>query len=156
LGLHERNLVWFAADTPAERLWTTEQLVKANPRGAVLAWLPQARAEQVRRLQVHAQSCDGPIFLFRPEQAQRDASAAPLRLLASLGPDWELRVQILKRKGGHHDGNIVLPSVPSTLAKVLTPRLLRPSQLLSRTEASHVDALGSAGDRPRHRQLAAH
>lgn len=156
LGLREKNLVWLAADTPAERLWTTEQLVKANPRGAVLAWLPQARTEQIRRLQVHAQSCDCPIFLFRPEQAQRDASAAPLRLLASLGLDWELHVQILKRKGGSHEGTIALPSIPSTLAKVLTPRLLRPSQLISRTEASHANALGSAVDRRRHRQLASH
>jgi protein ImuA len=48
LGVAEKSLVWIAADTPAERLWTTEQLVKANPRGgAILAWLPQARAEQL-------------------------------------------------------------------------------------------------------------
>ena len=156
LGLPESSLVWIAADTPAERLWTTEQLVKANPHGAVLAWLPQARAEQLRRLQVHAQACDCPVFLFRPELAQRDASPAPLRVLASLGMDWELHVQILKRKGGRQDGTIVLPSIPGTLARVLTPRLLRPSQLISRTEASHANALGSAVDRRRHRQLASH
>ncbi len=42
LGISEKNLVWIAADTPAERLWTTEQLVKANPRGgAILSWLPK-------------------------------------------------------------------------------------------------------------------
>jgi protein ImuA len=156
LGIHQKSLVWLAAETPSERLWTTEQLVKANPRGAVLAWLPQARAEQLRRLQVHAQSCECPVFLFRQEQAQRDASPAPLRLLVSLGVDWELHVQILKRKGGQHEGILVLPSIPGTLAQVLTPRLLRPSQLISRTEASHVYALGSAVDRPSRRQLASH
>ncbi|SFC33700.1 protein ImuA [Polaromonas sp. OV174] len=156
LGLHEKNLVWLAADTPSERLWTTEQLVKANPRGAVLAWLPQARAEQLRRLQVHAQACDCPVFLFRPEQAQRDASPAPLRVLASLGLDWQLHVQILKRKGGQHEGTLVLPSIPGTLAQVLTPRLLRPSQLMSRTEASDVNALGRAVEQPSRRQFARH
>jgi protein ImuA len=156
LGLHEKSLVWLAADTPGERLWTTEQLVKANPRGAVLAWLPQARPEQLRRLQVHAQSCDCPVFLFRPEQAQRDASPAPLRILASLSVDWELHVQILKRKGSAHEGRIVLPSIPSVLAGVLTPRQLRPSQLMSRTEAPHVDALGSTVNRPSLRQFASH
>ena len=125
MGIPAKSIVWLAADTPAERLWTTEQLVKANPAGAVLAWLPQARADQLRRLQVHAQSCASPVFLFRPEQALRDASPAPLRLLATLGPDWTLQVQILKRKGAQHTGTLVLPSVPGSLAAVLPPRLQR-------------------------------
>jgi protein ImuA len=157
LGLAEKSIVWIAADTPSERLWCTEQLVKANPRGgAILAWLPQARSEQLRRLQVHAQSCDCPVFLFRPEAAQLDASPAPLRVLTTLGPDWNLDVHLLKRKGALLDGPIVLPSVPGTLASVLTPRLMRPSQLLARTEAVDVPALGRAVDRRRLRQLAAH
>jgi len=157
LGIAEKNLVWIAADTPVERLWTTEQLVKANPRGgAILAWLPQARAEQLRRLQVHAQSCDCPVFLFRPEAAQLDASPAPLRVLMTLGADWELHVRILKRKGALMDGTIALPSIPGTLASVFTPRLMRPSQLIAKTEATNVHALGSAIDRRRLRQLASH
>jgi len=132
LGITEKNIVWIAADTPAERLWSTEQLVKANPRGgAILAWLPQARAEQLRRLQVHAQSCDCPVFLFRPETAQLDASPAPLRVLTTLGPDWNLHVHLLKRKGALLDGPIVLSALPGTLASVLTPRLMHPSQLLA-------------------------
>lgn len=158
LGITEKNLVWIAADTPAERLWTTEQLVKANPRGgAILAWLPQARAEQLRRLQVHAQTCDCPVFLFRPEAAQLDASPAPLRVLASLGTDWQLSVSILKRKGALMDGPISIPSIPGTLASVFTPRLMRPSQLISKAmEPINVHALGSAVNRRRLRQLAAH
>jgi protein ImuA len=142
LGIAEKHLVWIAADTPAERLWSTEQLVKSNPRGgAILAWLAQARADQLRRLQVHAQSCDCPVFLFRPQAAQLDASAAPLRLLVTLGQDWELRVQILKRKGALMEGCIALPSIPGKLDQVLTPRLLHPSELLPKPEAPR--ALGS-------------
>jgi protein ImuA len=157
LGISEKNLVWIAADTPAKRLWTTEQLVKANPTGgAILAWLPQARAEQLRRLQVHAQSCDCPIFLFRPEAAQLDASPAPLRVLAKLGPDWELHVRILKRRGALMDGIVVLPSIPGTLASVFTPRLMRPSLLIAKVEATNVSALGSTSDRRPQRQFAEH
>jgi len=158
LGITDKSLVWIAADTPAERLWTTEQLVKANPRGgAILAWLPQARAEQLRRLQVHAQSCDCPVFVFRPEAAQMDASPAPLRLLATLGFDWQLQVRILKRKGALMDGSVFIPSVPGTLASVFTPRLMRPSQLIAKSmEPTNVSTLGSAVNRRRLRQLAAH
>jgi protein ImuA len=85
-GLHQHQIVWLDAKTPAERLWTTEQLVKSNPAGAILSWLPQARPEQLRRLQVHAQACDSPVFLFRPATAQQDASPAPLRLLVDVDP----------------------------------------------------------------------
>jgi protein ImuA len=154
LGLPAKSLIWFAAETPSERLWTTEQLIKANPGGAILAWLPQVRAEQLRRLQVHAQSCDCPVFLFRPEIARSDASAAPLRVVASLGPDWSLHLRILKRRGGQHEGVISLASIPGILMKVLTPRLLRPSQFMSPLETFDVNALGSATTQPSHKQLA--
>ncbi|MGH8830936.1 MAG: translesion DNA synthesis-associated protein ImuA, partial [Polaromonas sp.] len=79
-GLKAGQLVWLDARLPAERLWSTEQLIKANPSGAILAWLPQARNEQLRRLQVCAQSCEALVFLFRPAAAQFDHSPAPLRV----------------------------------------------------------------------------
>lgn len=157
LGITDRSLVCITADTPAERLWTTEQLVKANPRGgAILAWLPQARSEQIRRLQVHAQSCDCPVFLFRPEAVQQEASPAPLRVLASLGQDWTLQVKILKRKGSAIDQPVSVLSVPGTLSNYFTPRLMRPSQSLGMSENSNVVALGSTATRRRARQLATH
>ncbi|MGB4359684.1 MAG: recombinase RecA, partial [Rhodoferax sp.] len=78
------------------------------------------------------------------------------RVLTTLGPDWNLHVHLLKRKGALLDGPIILPSVPGALASVLTPRLMRPSQLHAKTEVSDVHALGRAVDRRRLRQLAAH
>ena len=51
-GLDERKLVWICAEAPSERMWVTEQLIKSNAAGAIVAWLPQARQEQLRRLQV--------------------------------------------------------------------------------------------------------
>jgi protein ImuA len=103
-----------------------------------VAWVPQARQEQIRRLQVCAQSCAGLVFLCRPEAAQHEASAAPLRVHASLGLDWELRVQVFKRRGPVHTGLVTLPSVPGGLASVLTPRLLRPSQFFLPRESPHA------------------
>lgn len=140
-GLNERHLVWISAKTPAERLWCTEQLVKANSAGVMLAWLPQARPEQIRRLQVCAMGCDGPVFLFRPQAAAVEASAAPLRLEATLGPDWSLRVRLLKRRGPVLDADLHLPSIPAGLDAVLTPRLRNPSAATRREDAA--DVLGS-------------
>jgi len=131
-GIDACHLVWLQAETPAQRLWCTEQLVQANAAGAVLAWLPQARQEQLRRLQVRAHANDGLVFLFRPAATQHEASPAPLRVHASFGADWELHVHVFKRRGPVHDGTLVLPSVPGGLASVLTPRLRKPSRLISR------------------------
>ena len=132
-GISERQLVWVQAETPAERLWATEQLVRARSCGALIAWLPQVRAEQVRRLQVLAaagQPC--PVFLCRPATAARESSAAPLRLLAQVEADWVLRVEVVKRKGPPLEAALWLPSVPGGLQSLLTPRLRQPSALLPR------------------------
>jgi protein ImuA len=157
-GLDQRHLVWIQAEAPAERLWATEQLIKSNAAGAIIAWLPQARQEQIRRLQISAQACDGLVFLFRPESAQHEASAAPLRLHATYGLDWELHVQVFKRRGPVHAGVVVLPSVPGGLASVLTPRLQRPSLLLASRENVNESAyaLGSPAPRLVAQPLAVH
>jgi protein ImuA len=130
-GLDERHLVWIRADAPSERMWVTEQLIKSNSAGAVVAWLPQARQEQLRRLQVCAQACEGLVFLCRPTSARHEASASPLRVHAWVGLDWELKVNVFKRRGPVHDGDVVLQSVPGGLSAVMTPRLRKPSKLIS-------------------------
>ena len=112
--------------------------------------------ERMRRLQVHALSCDCPVFVFRPEQARRDASPAPMRLVATFGLNWELHTQILERRGGQHDGILTLPSIPAILAEMFTPRPLRPSHLMTQREASNVNALGRAAEPTVRRHLAHH
>ena len=37
VGLDERQLVWIQADAPAQRLWVTEQLIKANAPGLLVS-----------------------------------------------------------------------------------------------------------------------
>lgn len=148
MGLSERQFVWVQADQPAERLWTTEQLIKSKAAGAVVAWLPKARAEQIRRLQVCAQGCEGLVFLCRPEAARHESSAAPLRVHAAAGLDWTLDVHILKRRGPTHERPLALPSIPGGLASVLTPRarrLTHPAAEVCHAVGSPVDAL-----RPQH------
>lgn len=157
LGLDERRLVWLKAETPAERLWTTEQLVKNNAAGLVVAWLPQARQEQIRRLQVCAQGCEGPVFLCRPEAAQHEPSAAPLRVHVRFGLDWQLLVRVVKRKGPTHDEVLELTSIPGRLESIMTPRLRRPSTLLDVKDPTEVPyVVDRAAAERRSRTVAAH
>jgi protein ImuA len=153
-GLDERHLVWIQAEAPAERLWVTEQLIKTNAAGLLVSWLPQARQEQIRRLQVCAQACEGPVFLCRPAAAEHEPSAAPLRVQLRFGLDWHLHVYLLKRKGPAHEGEVTLSSVPGGLESILTPRLRRPSHIIAsrhvaddlREGQAHV--VGSAAPQP--------
>lgn len=92
------------------------------------------------------------MFLLRPESARDESSAAPLRLHARIGVDWELLVTIFKRRGPVHDGVLHLPSIPGGLQAIVTPRIRRPSQLLGTSaQLESVDALG--GSAPRTRSL---
>ncbi|MEJ6006549.1 recombinase RecA [Paucibacter sp. AS339] len=126
--LPAQRLIWLAPETPAQQLWALEQAIKANATAAILAWLPQVRPEQIRRLQSCAQAMQAPIFLFRPLAVAAQSSAAPLRVGLSPGPDWKLQLSILKRRGPLHEGVLHLPAMPADLGRVLTPRMLNLAQ----------------------------
>ena len=118
-GLDEGGLVVIHAKSPAERLWATEQAVKANGLAGVIAWLANARGDQVRRLQTCAAQCGFPIFLVRPESAQHESSAAPLRLQVRLQGLDAVGVHVLKRRGPAHVGWMTLSAPPPGLAGLL-------------------------------------
>lgn len=124
LGLPPSALVWVAARTPADMLWVAEQAIKS--RVAMLAWLPEARPEQIRRLQVSALGSDAPVFLLRPERSAQQSSAAPLRLVLRPGEGWELDVHLLKRRGPAHEGWLKLAAVPGAVEPLLTAAKRKP------------------------------
>lgn len=155
--INERHLIWSDVDTPRDRLWSTEQLVRSKKCGAVVAWLPHVRAENVRRLQVLASQCSGPVFLCRPDSAARDASAAPLRLLARYETDWQITVDVLKRKGAPLEEGLQLLSFPGGVTKIMTPRLRhysrlrhRPSHVVVSTPATAVHERSEASETSEH------
>lgn len=84
----------------ADLLWALEQALRSGHVGAIVAWLPDGlRADAVRRLQLAAQTHDGPVFLMRGIEMRLRPSPAPLRLsLHAAGPE-AIDVQILKRRG---------------------------------------------------------
>lgn len=137
-GLRADRLIRIDAQTPSERLWATEQALKAGCVSAVLSWLPQARPEQIRRLHACASRHAGLLFVFRPIKAQADSSAAPLRIVLGLGPcPHPLQVEIIKRRGpmlaqplslSHWPLGLVsvMPLAPAPAAST-SPRLPRPA-----------------------------
>jgi protein ImuA len=104
----------------ADVLWALEQALKSGHVGAVLAWLPlRLGAQALRRLQLAAQSHDGPAFLLREQAAEARPSPAPLRLgLKPAGVD-RLQLRLLKRRG---------PTLPQPLNLLLPAVLPAPLQ----------------------------
>jgi protein ImuA len=121
-GISEAHVLVVHPHTPAEALWVTEQAVSADGIGAVMAWLPHARPEQVRRLQACAGGSAFPVFLMRPQDASLQSSAAPLRVQARLAGPGQIAVRILKRRGPSHDGEVVLATASPGLAPLLQLR----------------------------------
>lgn len=111
----------------ADVLWALEQALKSGHVGAIVGWLPaRLRADALRRLQLAAQSHDGPVFLLREQAAQTRPSPAPLRLaLQPAGAD-RLSVRLLKRRGPAMAQPLQL-SLPPVLPQAVRGRVEPPA-----------------------------
>lgn len=123
-GLPGERLLCVKADKPAARLWAAEQALRCADVAAVLAWLPQAKSAELRRLHMAAQQHDRLLlFVFSGLDARHDASPARLRLLAE-GVDT-LQLTILKRRGPPLETPLALPGHSARLAALLDARKRR-------------------------------
>lgn len=121
-GLAPQQLLLVQVQQPAQRLWVMEQALRCTSLGMVLCWLPQARPEQVRRLQLAARSCDYPVFLFRPLAARHESSAATLRLTLRQHSALQLQLQIIKRRGPLLEQPLLLDAPAAGLTPLLSLR----------------------------------
>ena len=119
-GLPGERLLCVKADKPAARLWSAEQCLRCADVVAVLAWLPQAKSAELRRLHMAAQQHDKLLFVFRGLNARQDSSPARVRLLAE-GVD-SLRLHILKRRGPPLETPLVLLAWSQRVAALLDAR----------------------------------
>jgi len=119
-GLAPQRLLWVRAVEPAARMWACEQALRCAPVEAVLGWLPQARADQLRRLQMAASEHGKLLFVMRPARVRNESSPAVLRLLAGLQPEGDgVQLEILKRKGPPVAQLLQLPARAARLAALL-------------------------------------
>ncbi|QSN60290.1 MULTISPECIES: translesion DNA synthesis-associated protein ImuA [unclassified Caballeronia] len=144
MNIAPNKLVWVKAPDD-QVLWAAEQSLKQEGIGAVLIWLPKARPEALRRLQVAAQESQSLAFLFRPLNAAKQSSAAPLRMvckpmLPAAAPtmnrrEWMqvvmLEISIIKRRGPllekplHLRLPLQLPALPEHLRRASQQRKAR-------------------------------
>jgi protein ImuA len=123
LGIPARQLLRVDAHSAAERLWATEQVLRGRELGALLSWLPRARPEQLRRLQLASTATQALVFALRPIAARHESSPAPLRLTLQAAPQGAeggapgLSVELFKRRGPALDHALTLAApLPVTAA----------------------------------------
>jgi protein ImuA len=126
-GLPLESLLWIRSDAAAARLWACEQALRCADMSAVLAWLPQARVGELRRLQLAAAQHESLLFVFRPAAMAASTSPARLRLqLAACAEDSaQIDVHILKRRGPPLAAPIQLPARSERMAALLAASQLR-------------------------------
>jgi protein ImuA len=136
-GIVAEHLLCVNAEKPAARLWAAEQALRCADVSAVLAWLPQARAEDLRRLHLCAQGGEKLLLVFRRIDARGQSSPARVRLLVE-GSD-AMEVLVLKRRGPPLLQPLHLHAQPAQLAALLAARKARRSALsLPTFTGSHV------------------
>jgi len=120
-GLAAQRLLWLCAAraSPADALWASEQALRCAAIDAVLAWLPQARPEQLRRLHSAAAENNKLLFVLRDTRAQAQASPAVLRLRIAPDADTALCVHIIKRRGPALETPLRLAARPAVLLRLL-------------------------------------
>jgi len=90
-------------------LWAFEQTLRSGACEVVLAWLRSALPRQIHRLHLAAQRGATLGVVFRPPEAARDFSPAPLRV--AVEPIAQgAKVTLLKSRGGAR-GTIELPTL---------------------------------------------
>ena len=124
-GVASQRLLWVHTTVVAQSLWATEQALRCAGVDVVLTWLPQARADQLRRLQMAASEYNRLLFVMRPNTARQESSPAVLRLalepgMGGLGqPTDTLQIHVFKRRGPPLEHTVALAGSHAGLAQLL-------------------------------------
>ncbi|MBF5007378.1 translesion DNA synthesis-associated protein ImuA [Diaphorobacter sp. NR2-3-3-1] len=129
----------------ADSVWVSEQALRCRDVCAVLAWLPHAQSQALRRLQLLAAQQRQLLWVFRPEQARLQSSPAPLRLWVRT-QETSLQVQVIKRRGPPSAAPVELPLLHGHLMAALAAQAWR-------KERAHAEATAMLGAlRPPHKE----
>jgi protein ImuA len=124
-GLPAEALIWIRGgrglrgEGDISRIWSCEQALRCADVAAVLAWLPQARLGELRRLQLAAAQHEALLFVFRPEAMAQSASPARLRLQVASAEAGQMDVHLLKRRGPPLAMPLTLPARSERMAALL-------------------------------------
>lgn len=134
-GLPSESLMWIGGGLPdrvgrsggtsQSHMWACEQALRCADVAAVMAWLPQARVGELRRLQLAAAQHEGLLFVFRPDSVALSASPARLRIRLVSAEGGRMDVHLLKRRGPPLVQPLTLPARSERITALLAASQMR-------------------------------
>ena len=113
------------AQSQSRACWATEQALHCSDVAAVVAWLPRAPAQSLRRLQLAASQSQILLFVIRPLTASAQSSPAALRIVLSRIDALHSEVQILKCRGSASQISVQIDLLSPSLRALLQARKRR-------------------------------
>lgn len=133
-----------------DMLWALERAARSGSCSCVLAW-PEERKlklKDTQRLQLASKQGRTLTCLFRPQAAAAHASMAELRVALGHAPPGDLRLDILKRRGGWPVQQVCLPAADVGKAKHATAAVIQEQLELWRAlQEQHSNKADQAGER---------
>jgi cell division inhibitor SulA/protein ImuA len=110
-----------------DTLWALERAAKSGSCSCVLAWPDESKLKlkDTQRLQLASKQGRTLTCLFRPHAAQKHSSMAELRLAMKSAAPGEVRLDILKRRGGWPLQDLCMPAADLTASKHATPAVIQ-------------------------------
>jgi protein ImuA len=121
----------FRVDTSAHALaqpracWAAEQALHCAEVAAIVAWLPRAPTEALRRLQLAASQSQVLLFVVRPLTAGEHSSPAVLRLVLNRLDALHAEIEILKCRGSAGQVTVQIDLLSPSLRALLQARKRR-------------------------------
>lgn len=117
-GIDLSRLLWVHTRSAADLLWALEQALRAGTCGAVIGWPTSTpRFEQLRRLQLAAETGRSWGILFRPEAEAAQTSPAAVRVRLEAHDNHHLAAHLLKRRGASGGESVQLSLPLFTIVK---------------------------------------
>lgn len=98
-GVDLEHLLWVRPQDAAQAQWAAEQIARSGLFAALACWGPALDGTAERRLQLAADAAQCLVFCFRTGRADGHSHAA-VRLAVGPAADAQLRVEVLKCRGG--------------------------------------------------------
>jgi protein ImuA len=113
-GINPDGVLIISPRSPADLLWSAEQVLQSGCCGAVLTWATglNLTTHQLRRLQQAAHRGHCWHTLFRHPQVQRQPSPSALRIELNCNAQGLLQLDILKQRGGWSGQRLTLQVEP--------------------------------------------
>jgi len=109
-----------------DALWALERATRSGSCSCALAWLDERKlkAKDTQRLQLASKQGGTFTCLFRPHAASHHASMAELRIALGQASPGEIRLDIIKRRGGWPVQDLHMP-----VADLASPKQIRPTDI---------------------------